>query len=73
MIFLLFLIPIGNKIELLPLILILKGMITMKNNFRTLDDLWKFFKPEVTYKFSSKKTGKVRKIESYVMVEGEMI
>ena len=45
----------------------------MKNNFRTLDDLWKFFKPEVTYKFSSKKTGKVRKIESYVMVEGEMI
>ena len=47
MIFLLFLIPIGNKIELLPLILILKGMITMKNNFRTLDDLWKFFKPDV--------------------------
>ena len=61
MIFLLFLIPIGNKIELLPVILILKGMITMKNNFRTLDDLWKFFNPEVTYKFSSKKTGKVRK------------
>ncbi len=73
MIFLLFLIPIGNKIELLPLILILKGMITMKNNFRTLDDLWKFFKPEVTYKFSSKRLVKLEKIESYEMVEGEMI